>query len=85
MGLHHANTEDIQKVLKEYKLKMNINKTEFTTLGRIDNTGRNTQKVGTLIRNKEDNQKREIPVHCSNEMTPKCLDKERLIQENNPN
>ena len=48
----------IQRVLKRYNLEVNVDKTEYTILDRNENSWKNTKKVGTLIGDTEDVQRR---------------------------
>ena len=48
----------IQRVLKRHKLEVNIDKTEYTILDRNENSWKNTKKVGNLIGDTEDVQRR---------------------------
>ena len=48
----------IQRVLKRYNLEVNVDKTEYTILDRNENSWKNTKKVGTLIKDAEDVQRR---------------------------
>ena len=54
----NINVAEIQNVLKKYKLEVNVDKTEYTTLTRTENTWKTTKKVGTLIGDTEDIQRR---------------------------
>ena len=48
----------IQRVLKRYNLEVNVDKTEYTILDRNEKSWKNTKKVGTLIGDTEDVQRR---------------------------
>ena len=54
----HANIEEIQRILAQYNLQVNREKTEYTNVERKSNSNeeewRNTKKVGSLIGDKED-------------------------------
>ncbi|KAK3745909.1 hypothetical protein RRG08_056718 [Elysia crispata] len=48
----------IQRVLKRYNLEVNVDKTEYTILDRNEKSWKNTKKVGTLIGDTGDVQRR---------------------------
>ena len=54
----HADIEEIQRILAQYNLQVNREKTEYTNVERKSNSNeeewRNTKKVGSLIGDKED-------------------------------
>ncbi|GFR83830.1 hypothetical protein ElyMa_005984500 [Elysia marginata] len=61
--LEHALKEDIDieevgKVLEKYNLQVNVDKTEFTNLSRGETNWQTTIKVGTLIGDQEDIERR---------------------------
>ena len=58
VGLNFVDTEEVQNTLHKYNLLVNIDKTEFTTLSRAGTEYKNTKKVGTLIGDEEDVERR---------------------------
>ena len=58
IGLNFVDTEEVQNTLHKYNLLVNIDKTEFTTLSRAGTEYKNTKKVGTLIGDEEDVERR---------------------------
>lgn len=58
IGLDHVDINDLQNILKKYNLQVNTNKTEFTTLSRQADQWRTTKKVGSLIGDGEDIERR---------------------------
>ena len=54
IGLEFADIAEVQKPLKKYKLLVNLDKTEQTTLPRSGKEYKNAKKVGTLIGDEED-------------------------------
>ncbi|GFS26217.1 very-long-chain enoyl-CoA reductase [Elysia marginata] len=52
------DVSQIQKVLKRYNLEVNVDKTEYTILDRKENSWKNTKKVGSLIGDTADVQRR---------------------------
>ena len=55
---NHIDTSAIQSVLTKYNLKVNIEKTELTTLSRLTHEWKTTKKVGSLIGDEEDIERR---------------------------
>ncbi|KAK3797086.1 hypothetical protein RRG08_053742, partial [Elysia crispata] len=58
VGLKFVDTEVVQNTLHKYNLLVNVDKTEFTTLSRAGTEYKNTKKVGTLIGDEEDVERR---------------------------
>ena len=58
VGLNFVDTEEVQNTLHKYNLLVNVDKTEFTTLSRAGTEYKNTKKVGTLIGDEEDVERR---------------------------
>ena len=54
IGLEFADIAEVQKTLEKYKLLVNADKTEQTTLSRSGKNYKNAKKVGTLIGDEED-------------------------------
>ena len=54
IGLEFADIAEVQKTLKKYNLLVNADKTEQTTLSRSGKEYKNAKKVGTLIGDEED-------------------------------
>ena len=54
IGLGFADIAEVQKTLKKYNLLVNADKTEQTTLSRSGKEYKNAKKVGTLIGDEED-------------------------------
>ena len=54
IGLDFADIAEVQKTLKKYNSLVNADKTEQTTLSRSGKEYRNAKKVGTLIGDEED-------------------------------
>ena len=59
IGLEFADIAEVQKTLKKYNLIVNADKTEQTTLSRSGKEYKNAKKVGTLIGDEEDINRRE--------------------------
>ena len=53
IGLEFADIAEVQKTLKKYNLLVNTDKTEQTTLSRSGEEYKNEKKVGTLIGDEE--------------------------------
>ena len=58
IGLEFADIAEVQKTLKKYNLLVNADKTEQTTLSRSGKEYKNAKKVGTLIGDEEDMNRR---------------------------
>ena len=58
IGLEFADIAEVQKTLKKYNLQVNADKTEQTTLSRSGKEYKNAKKVGTLIGDEEDTNRR---------------------------
>ena len=58
IGFDDINIENVQTILKKHNLSVNVDKTEFTKLSRQETAWRDTKKVGTLIGDKEDVERR---------------------------
>ena len=58
VGQDHVNVETIQNMLANFKLKVNTEKTERTTLIRNSEDWKNSKKVGSLIGDNEDIERR---------------------------
>ena len=54
IGLEFADIAEVQKTLKKYNLLVNADKTEQTKLSRSGKEYKNAKKVGTLIGDEED-------------------------------
>ena len=54
IGLGFADIAEVQKTLKKYNLLVNADKTEQTTLSRSGKEYKNAKKVGTLVGDEED-------------------------------
>ena len=59
IGLEFADIAEVQKTLKKFNLIVNADKTEQTTLSRSGKEYKNAKKVGTLIGDEEDINRRE--------------------------
>ena len=54
VGLEYIDIDAVQRTLHRYNLKVNINKTEKTSLSKNEDAWRSTKKVGSLMGDKED-------------------------------
>ena len=54
VGLEYIDTDAVQRALHRYNLKVNIDKTEKTSLSKNEDAWRSTKKVGSLMGDKED-------------------------------
>ena len=54
IGQDYVNINEIQKTLHKYQLKVNKDKTEFTALSKNEEDWKNAKKVGSLIGDLED-------------------------------
>ena len=54
----HINTDQIKKELEKFNLKVNVDKTELTSLRKEENGWRSAKKVGSLIGDTEDVERR---------------------------
>ncbi|GFR67651.1 very-long-chain enoyl-CoA reductase [Elysia marginata] len=57
--LEFVKVEEVQKALERHRLFVNVDKTDFTTLSRNVKDWRETKKVGSLIGDKEDVERRQ--------------------------
>ncbi|GFR67696.1 retrovirus-related Pol polyprotein LINE-1 [Elysia marginata] len=58
IGHDYANIAKIQETLEKYQLKVNIDKTEFTLLSKSEEDWKKVKKVGSLIDDNEDIERR---------------------------
>ena len=58
IGQDYVNINKIQETLHKYQLKVNTDKTEFTALSKNEEDWKNAKKVGSLIGDLEDVEKR---------------------------
>ena len=58
VGLEYIDIDAVQRTLHRYNLKVNIDKTEKTSLSKNEDAWRSTKKVGSLMGDKEDVEKR---------------------------
>ena len=58
IGSEHINIDKIQKELEKFNFKVNVDKTELTSLRKEENEWRETKKVGSLIGDAEDVERR---------------------------
>ena len=58
VGLEYINVDEVQKVLQKYQLIVNVEKTELTSISREETAWKTTKKVGSLIGNTEDVERR---------------------------
>ena len=58
IGLDYVNIDEIQETLHKYQLKVNKDKTEFTALSKKRRRLENAKKVGSLIGDLEDVERR---------------------------
>ena len=58
IGQDYVNINEIQETLHKYQLKVNTDKTEFTALSKNEEDWKNAKKVGSLIRDLEDVERR---------------------------
>ena len=58
VALSDINIQTVQKVLEKHNLIVNVDKTDFTTLIRNETSWKSTKKVGSLIGDKEDIERR---------------------------
>ncbi|GFS01310.1 hypothetical protein ElyMa_001094000 [Elysia marginata] len=56
--MRDIDIEEVGKVLEKYNLQVNVDKTEFTNLSRGETNWQTTKKVGTLIGDQEDIERR---------------------------
>ncbi|GFR98822.1 hypothetical protein ElyMa_002778500 [Elysia marginata] len=61
IGHDVANIAKIQKTLEKYQLKVNTDKTEFTLLSKSEEDWKKVKKVGLLIDDNEDIERRKQP------------------------
>ncbi|GFR61933.1 transcriptional adapter 2-alpha [Elysia marginata] len=58
VAFQDIDIEEVGKVLEKYNLQVNVDKTEFTNLSRGETIWQTTKKVGTLIGDQEDIERR---------------------------
>ncbi|KAK3758783.1 hypothetical protein RRG08_054759 [Elysia crispata] len=58
IGQNYVNINEIQETLHKYQLKVNTDKTEFTALSKNEEDWKNAKKVGSLIGDLEDVERR---------------------------
>ncbi|GFS10567.1 hypothetical protein ElyMa_004812400 [Elysia marginata] len=58
VAVQDIDIEEVGKVLEKYNLPVNVDKTEFTNLSRGETNWQTTKKVGTLIGDQEDIERR---------------------------
>ncbi|GFS10187.1 group II intron reverse transcriptase/maturase [Elysia marginata] len=58
VAFQDIDIEEVGKVLEKYNLNVNVDKTEFTNLSRGETNWQTTKKVGTLIGDQEDIERR---------------------------
>ena len=58
VGLEYIDIDAVQRTLHKYNLKVNIDKTEKTSLSKNEDAWRSTKKVGSLMGDKEDVERR---------------------------
>ena len=58
IGQDYVNINEIQETLHKYQLKVNTDKTEFTALSKNEEDWKNAKKVGSLIGDLEDVERR---------------------------
>ena len=58
VGLEYIDIDAVQRTLHRYNLKVNIDKTEKTSLSKNEDAWRSTKKVGSLMGDKEDVERR---------------------------
>ena len=58
VGLEYIDIDAVQRTLHRYNLKVNIDKTEKTSLSKNEDARKSTKKVGSLMGNKEDLERR---------------------------
>ena len=58
IGQDYVNINEIQETLHKYQLKVNKDKTEFTALSKNEEDWKNAKKVGSLIGDLEDVERR---------------------------
>ena len=58
IGQDYVNINEIQETLHKYQLKVNTDKTEFTALSKSEEDWKNAKKVGSLIGDLEDVERR---------------------------
>ncbi|GFS20409.1 endonuclease-reverse transcriptase [Elysia marginata] len=58
VAFQDIDIEEVGKVLEKYNLQVNVDKTEFTNLSRGETNWQTTKKVGTLIGDQEDIERR---------------------------
>ena len=58
VGLEYIDIDAVQRTLHRYNLKVNIEKTEKTSLSKNEDAWRSTKKVGSLMGDKEDVERR---------------------------
>ena len=58
VGLEYIDIDAVQRTLHRYNLKVNIDKTEKTSLSKCEDAWRSTKKVGSLMGDKEDVERR---------------------------
>lgn len=63
IGENHADVGKIERILQNYNLKVNVDKTEFTTIRKDVDDWKTSKKVGSLLGSKEDIEHRK---HLSN-------------------
>ncbi|GFR75447.1 RNA-directed DNA polymerase reverse transcriptase domain containing protein [Elysia marginata] len=57
IGSEHSNIDQIQNKLQKFNLKVNVKKTELTSLRKEENEWRSAKKVGSLFGDTEDVEK----------------------------
>ena len=58
VGLEYIDIDAVQRPFHRYNLKVNIEKTEKTSLSKSEDAWRSTKKVGSLMGDKEDVERR---------------------------
>ena len=83
IGLEFADIAEVQKTLKKYNLLVKADKTEQTTLSRSCKEYKNAKKVGTLIVDEEDINRRKRLSTAALGKDAKHLDQRRQGQKEN--